>query len=153
VGDLTGLPRRGLQGRNSSGESNRNSSRAGGYSQDLQQAEHQLSRSSSALKNLARTSAWILHCVGTPVQHHNLHNRSWKPLLKQAGLHFDEVPRPPRHTCATLLLTKGGSTPRWSRSFLYSSIITLDTMPRPLPGYAGGGCDGQSFDLLKNTVA
>jgi integrase len=37
---------------------------------------------------------------------HNLHNRSWKPLLKQTGLpdiRFHDL----RHRCATLLLSKG----------------------------------------------
>jgi integrase len=67
-----------------------------------------LSRSALvALKNHARTSEWVFcTSVGTPISVHNLHNRSWKPLLKKAGLphkRFHDL----RHTCATLLLTKG----------------------------------------------
>ena len=43
---------------------------------------------------------------GTSLSVNNLHNRSWKPLLKVARLpniRFHDL----RHTCATLLLSKG----------------------------------------------
>ena len=44
--------------------------------------------------------------IGTPVNPENLVKRSFKPLLKRAGLpeiHFHDL----RHTCATLLLGRG----------------------------------------------
>lgn len=52
-------------------------------------------------------SEWVFPSkVGTPVRCHNLIRRSWWPLLEKAGL-----PRIPfhnlRHTCASLLLSKG----------------------------------------------
>ena len=43
---------------------------------------------------------------GTPLRRDTLHDKYWKPLLRQAGLpdiRFHDL----RHTCATLLLTKG----------------------------------------------
>lgn len=44
--------------------------------------------------------------VGTPLNRHNLSQRSFKPLLKRAGLptiRFHDL----RHRCATILLSKG----------------------------------------------
>ena len=44
--------------------------------------------------------------VGTPMNRHNLGSRSFKPLMRRAGLpqmRFHDL----RHTCATLLLGKG----------------------------------------------
>jgi integrase len=38
---------------------------------------------------------------------HNVHNRSWKPLLKRAGLPASTRMHDLRHTCATLLLSRG----------------------------------------------
>jgi integrase len=54
--------------------------------------------------------------VGTPVSRHNLVARSFKPLLKRAGLpdiRFHDL----RHTCATLMLAVERSTLtlRWSK--------------------------------------
>ena len=60
-----------------------------------------------ALREHERTSEWVFSTnVGTTISVHNLHNRSWKPLLLRAELpttRFHDL----RHTCATLLLTKG----------------------------------------------
>jgi integrase len=44
---------------------------------------------------------------GTPLSVHNAHNRSWKPLLERAGLPASTRMHDLRHTCATLLLSKG----------------------------------------------
>src|SRR5919112_1510594 len=44
---------------------------------------------------------------GTPLSVHNVHNRSWKPLLKRAGLPVSTRMHDLRHTCATLLLGRG----------------------------------------------
>ena len=54
--------------------------------------------------------------IGTPIRQAKLHLESWKPLLRRAGLpdtRFHDL----KHTCATLLLTKGftqRSSPRCS---------------------------------------
>ncbi len=57
----------------------------------------------------------------------NLHNRSWKALLKRAGLpdiRFHDL----RHTCATLLLTKGVHPKIVQKMLGHSTVsITLDT--------------------------
>ena len=70
---------------------------------------------------------------GTPVECHNLINRSWWPLLEKTG-----IPRMPfhnlRHTCATLLLTKGVHPKIVSEMLGHSNIsITLDTYSHVLP--------------------
>jgi integrase len=44
--------------------------------------------------------------MGTPLSVHNVHNRSWKPLLERAGLPASTRMHDLRHTCATLLLSK-----------------------------------------------
>ena len=55
-----------------------------------------------------RISEWIFPSrAGTPLSVHNVHNRSWKPLLKRAGLPASTRMHDLRHTCATLLLSKG----------------------------------------------
>ena len=64
--------------------------------------------------------------TGTPLDAQNVVNRSFKPLLKRAGLpsiRFHDL----RHTCATLLLAKGVH-PKLVRSLLgHASIgITMD---------------------------
>ena len=74
---------------------------------------------------------------GTPADCHNLTNRSWRPLLEAAGL-----PRIPfhnlRHTCATLLLSKGVH-PKLVQELLGHADIatTLDTYSHVIPSMAG----------------
>jgi integrase len=72
--------------------------------------------------------------AGTPIRRDNLHDKSWKPLLRRAGLpdtRFHDL----RHTCATLLLTKGVHPKIVSEMLGHSSIaITLDTYSHVLPG-------------------
>ena len=94
-----------------------------------------LSRSAlAAPKNHGRTGGWVF-CTGagTPISVHNLHNRSWKPLLKKAGLphkRFHDL----RHTCATSLLTKGVHPKVVQELLGHSSIsVTLDTYSHVLP--------------------
>jgi len=76
----------------------------------------------------------ILHQAGYPVRRDNLHDKHWKPLLERAGLpdiRFHDL----RHTCATLLLTKGVHPKIVSEMLGYSSIaITLDTYSHVIPG-------------------
>jgi integrase len=72
--------------------------------------------------------------VGTPLNRHNLVARSFKPLLKRAGLppiRFHDL----RHTCATLLFSKG-LHPKLVQELLgHATIaITLDTYSHVLPG-------------------
>jgi integrase len=53
-------------------------------------------------------SEWVFSSqAGTPISVHNLHNRSWKPLLERAGLPAGTRMHDLRHSAATLLLSKG----------------------------------------------
>ena len=86
------------------------------------------------LASRPRASEWVFPTrVGTPISCHNLINRSWKPLLKKAGLpdtRFHDL----RHTCATLLLTKGVHPKIVQEMLGHSSItITLDLYSHVLP--------------------
>ncbi|CAA9246761.1 MAG: Integrase [uncultured Chloroflexia bacterium] len=92
-----------------------------------------------ALRERAKDSEWVF-CTGAgkPVSVHNVHNRSWKPLLKKAGLpphtRFHDL----RHTCATLLLTKGVHPKIVQEMLGHSTIsITLDTYSHVLPNLQG----------------
>ena len=72
--------------------------------------------------------------AGTPINPSNLRQRSFAPLLKHAGLphiRFHDL----RHTCATLLLSKGVH-PKFVQELLgHASIaITLDTYSHAVPG-------------------
>lgn len=71
---------------------------------------------------------------GTPIRRDNLHDKHWKPLLRRSGLpdiRFHDL----RHTCATLLLTKGVHPKIVSEMLGHSSIaITLDTYSHVIPG-------------------
>lgn len=88
-----------------------------------------------ALTNHERTDEWVFcTSVGTTISLHNLHNRSWKPLLKAAGLPLTTRFHDLRHTCATLLLTKDVH-PKIVQDLLGHSSIstTLDTYSHVLP--------------------
>jgi integrase len=88
-----------------------------------------------ALQGHERASEWVFSTsVGTPISVHNLHNRSWKPLLARAGLPHSTRFHDLRHTCATLLLTKGVH-PKIVQEMLghSSTTITLDTYSHVLP--------------------
>jgi len=81
-----------------------------------------------------REGEWVFSSrVGTPISCHNLINRSWKPLLKKAGLpdtRFHDL----RHTCATLLFTKGAHPKIVQEMLGHSSItITLNLYSHVLP--------------------
>jgi integrase len=87
-----------------------------------------------ALSHHPRNGGWVFCSeTGTPLSCHNLHNRSWRPLLRKAGLpqiRFHDL----RHTCATLLLTKGVHPKVVQELLGHSSIaITLDTYSHVLP--------------------
>lgn len=74
----------------------------------------------------------------TPLNRHNLVSRSFKPLLEKAGLpdiRFHDL----RHTCATILLSKG-KHPKYVQALLgHATVaITLDTYSHILPGMNDG---------------
>jgi integrase len=72
--------------------------------------------------------------VGTPLNRNNIHSRSFKPLVKRAGLpptlRFHDL----RHTFATLML-KGGEHHKVVQEMMgHATInITLDTYSHVLP--------------------
>jgi integrase len=72
--------------------------------------------------------------TGTPLDRHNITQRSFKPLLNNAGLpeiRFHDL----RHTCATLLLTRGVHPKIVQELLGHSTIaITLDIYSHVLPG-------------------
>ena len=85
--------------------------------------------------------------VGTPVNPENLVKRSFKPLLKKAGLpeiRFYDL----RHTCATLLLIRGVH-PKLVQELLGHATIamTLDTYSHYLPSM-GDQASGAMKDAL-----
>lgn len=85
--------------------------------------------------------------VGTPVNPENLVNRSFKPLLKKAGLRkirFHNL----RHTCATLLLGRGVH-PKFVQELLGHATIamTLDTYSHYLSSM-GDQASGAMGDAL-----
>jgi integrase len=72
--------------------------------------------------------------AGTPINPSNLRQRSFAPLLKKAGLphiRFHDL----RHTCATLLLSKGVHIKFVQELLGHASVaITLDTYSHVMPG-------------------
>jgi integrase len=86
---------------------------------------------------------------GTPIRRYNLHDKHWKPLLRRAGLpdiRFYDL----RHTCATLLLTKGVHPKIVSEMLGHSSIaITLDTYSHVIPGLGDAAARAME-DALKD---
>ena len=70
---------------------------------------------------------------GTPLEASNVVNRSFKPLLKRAGItriKFHEL----RHTCASVM-AKAGVMPRYAPDRLGHADVslTMDTYPHVLP--------------------
>lgn len=85
--------------------------------------------------------------IGTPLNRHNLTQRSFKPLLRRAGLpeiRFHDL----RHTCATILLSKGVHAKFVQELLGHATIaITLDTYSHVLPGMNGGTADAMDEAL------
>jgi integrase len=91
-------------------------------------------------EDAARGPNWneqgLVFCTrrGTPIRRDTLHDKHWKPLLRRAGLpdiRFHDL----RHTCATLLLTKGVHPKIVSEMLGHSSVsITLDVYSHVIPG-------------------
>ena len=85
--------------------------------------------------------------IGTPLDRHNLTQRSFKPLLERAGLpevRFHDL----RHTCATILLSKGVHAKFVQELLGHATIaITLDTYSHVLPGMSDGLADAMDEAL------
>ena len=87
----------------------------------------------------AHTGLWrdyglVFATIGTPINPRNLTGRSFKPLLKQAGLpdiRFYNL----RHSCATLLLRRSVHPKLVQELLGHAAIaVTLDTYSRLVPG-------------------
>jgi integrase len=75
---------------------------------------------------------------GTPMNAKNLTARSFKPLLERAGLPRTVRLHDLRHTCATLLLSKGVHPKIVQELLGHATIaITLDTYSHVLPNMQG----------------
>ena len=71
---------------------------------------------------------------GTPMNARNLTSRSFKPILKRAGLPNIRL-HDLRHTCATLMLCEGVHIKLVQELLGHATIsITLDTYSHLLPG-------------------
>jgi integrase len=88
-----------------------------------------------ALNEHPRNGEWVFNTrAGTSMSVHNLHNRLWKPLWKCTALSQSTRFHDLRHTCATLLLSKGVHPKLVQELLGHSSIeITLDTYSHVLP--------------------
>ena len=79
--------------------------------------------------------------VGTPISRADLITRSFKPLLQRTDLpniRFHDL----RHTCATLLLSRGVHAKLVQELLGHSTIaVTLDTYSHVLPGMGDGLAD------------
>ena len=85
--------------------------------------------------------------IGTPLNRHNLTRRSFRPLLRKAGLpqlRFHDL----RHTCATIFLSKGVHA-KFVQGLLGHAtiVITLDTYSHVLPGMDGRIADAMDEAL------
>ena len=92
--------------------------------------------------------------VGTPINRHNLLHRSFKPLLEKVGLPHSVRFHDLRHTCATLLLSKG-IHPKLVQELLgHSNVsITLDTYSHILPGMGNQAANAMEDTLSSPTDA
>ena len=85
--------------------------------------------------------------IGTPLNRHNLARRSFKPLLEAAGvprIRFHDL----RHTCATILLSRGVHAKFVQELLGHATIpITLDTYSHVLPGMGGGTAEAMDEAL------
>ena len=89
-------------------------------------------------------SEWVFpNASGTPIGHQNLHNRSWKPLLKCAGLPHSVRFHDLRHSCISLLLAKGVPVKVVSEMAGHADIsVTLSVYGHVLPDMQGTAADG-----------
>jgi integrase len=91
-----------------------------------------------------RISEWVFSTgKGTPISNHNLHNRSWKPLLKRAGLPHSTRFHDLRHSCISLLLGRGVPVKVVSEMAGHGDVsITLSVYGHVLPDMQSTAADG-----------
>jgi integrase len=91
-----------------------------------------------------RISEWVFpNARGTTIGHQNLHNRSWKPLLRRAGLPHSVRFHDLRHSCISLLLAKGVPVKVVSEMAGHADIsVTLSVYGHVLPDMQGIAADG-----------
>jgi integrase len=91
-----------------------------------------------------RISEWVFpNSKGSTIHHQNLHNRSWKPLLRKAGLPHSTRFHDLRHSCITLLLSKGIPVKVVSEMAGHGDVaVTLTIYAAVLPHIQGACADG-----------
>ncbi len=91
-----------------------------------------------------RISKWVFSTSkGTSLSCHNLHNRSWKPLLKKAGLPHSTRFHDLRHSCISLLLARGVPVKVVSEMAGHADVsITLSVYGHVLPDMQSKAADG-----------
>jgi integrase len=91
-----------------------------------------------------RISEWVFpNANGSPIGHQNLHNRSWKPLLKRAGLPHSVRFHDLRHSCISLLLARGIPIKVVSEMAGHADVsITLSVYGHVLPDMQSAAADG-----------
>lgn len=96
-----------------------------------------------------RISEWVFpNANGTPIGHQNLHNRSWKPLLRRAGLPHSVRFHDLRHSCISLLLARGVPVKVVSEMAGHADIsVTLSVYGHVLPDMQGTAAEGMDAAL------
>jgi integrase len=91
-----------------------------------------------------RLPEWVFpNANGTTIGHQNLHNRSWKPLLKRAGLPHSTRFHDLRHSCISLLLAQGVPVKVVSEMAGHADVsITLSVYGHILPDVQSTAADG-----------
>lgn len=95
----------------------------------------------------AVAGVWVFSsAAGTPLNSHNLNNRSWYPLRHRVGLPETTRFHDLRHTCATLLLGRGVH-PKLVQALLgHASIeMTMNTYSHVMPEM--GGAAARAMDV------
>jgi integrase len=92
----------------------------------------------------SRISEWVFpNAKGTTIGHQNLHNRSWKPLLRRAGLPHSVRFHDMRHSCISLLLARGVPIKVVSEMAGHADVsITLSVYGHVLPDMQSTAADG-----------
>jgi integrase len=96
-----------------------------------------------------RISEWCFpNSKGDTIHHQNLHNRSWKPLLRKAGLPHTTRFHDLRHSCISLLLARGVPIKVVSEMSGHADVsITLSVYGHTLPNQQGACADGMDEAL------
>jgi integrase len=96
-----------------------------------------------------RISEWVSpNSKGESIHHQNLHNRSWKPLLKRAGLPHSTRFHDLRHSCISLLLARGVPVKVVAEMAGHADVsITLSVYGHVLPDMQSSAADGMDEAL------